>query len=155
MILIICKIIKSLIKKTQMTAQTLTATTCTATEGDGLVTTWLLSGSTSTYVAATGVSADTDGYKIDAKLTWKLLVALTGTTIAKSEETPVVDGTTPVVIGTCVETLTSSGTALTSTDTTMGCAAVCHFMYAKYGTDEGITTNSGTTNAWGDTKYLT
>ena len=54
-----------------MTAQTLTATTCTNTAGSGLVTTWLLSGSASAYVAPSGVSADTDGYKIAAAMTWK------------------------------------------------------------------------------------
>ena len=53
-----------------MTAQTLTATSCTGTVGEGLVTTWLLSGLTTTYTAATGVNADTDGYQIVSSMTW-------------------------------------------------------------------------------------
>ena len=60
-----------------------------------------------------------------------------------------------MVIGTCVETLDSSGTALTATEATKGNHAMCHWMYAKYSVNEAVTTISATSNAWGDTKFLT
>ena len=137
-----------------MTAQTLTATTCTATAGEGLVTTWLLSGLTTTYTAATGVNADTDGYKIAAAMTWQSWTSKTTDPIATSNEAAT-SGTTSVVIGTCVETLDSASAALATTVTTEGNFAICHWMFAVYGNDTAVTTLSATTNGWGDTKYLT
>ena len=86
-------------------------------------------------------------------MTWQSWTSKTANPIATSNEAAT--SSTDVVIGTCVETLDSAGAALATTVTTEGNFAICHWIFAKYTLDTAVTTLSNTTNAWGDTKYLT
>jgi len=79
--------------------------------------------------------------------------SISATTIALSAET--VAAGDDVVIGTCVETIDkTTGAALLTTVTTQGNFAMCHWMYFDYGANTAVTTLSGTTNGWGDSKFL-
>merc|ERR1712187_903698 len=116
------------------------------------VTTWPLLAYTGTWTTTT-TSTVSDGYKITASLTWQDVSAVTATPIALSNEAA--SSGDDVVIGTCVETIDkSTGAALASTVTTQGNFAMCHWMYFDYGTNTAVTTLSGTTDAWGDSKFL-
>ena len=60
-----------------------------------------------------------------------------------------------MVMGTCVETIDkTTSAALASTVTTQGNFAMCHWMYFDYAANTAVLSNSATTNAWGDSKYL-
>merc|ERR1712183_226483 len=108
-----------------------------------------------TYTAATGVSADTDGYQIAASMTWLTTwTTKSASTIVTSTDTGA-SATSNVVIGTCVETLTSASAALATTVTTEGNFAICHWMYALYSVNTAVTTLSGTTKAGGGGTSLT
>lgn len=138
-------------------AQDLTSSTCIGAAGEGVKTTWLLEGQATAYTNATGVSVDTDGYKITAAMTWRT-TANTGTTIALSVETGLTahaDTGTAVVIGACAETLTSASAALAAKTTDAGNYALCHWLFFHWGGNNAhVTTASTGSNAWGESKYL-
>ena len=131
-----------------MSLLTSSAACAAATDGQGMVTTWALAGSTTAY---SGTYA-TDGYKLTATLVWKA-----PTTTSKISET--LGSNLKTGMGTCVETLKTDGTVPTSTDTTIGNFALCHFMFYESNTGAGLTIEpawTGTTDKhWGVSKYLT
>lgn len=126
-----------------------TSTGCGATAGTGVVTTWVLSGSTTAYA---GTLTTTDGYQIAATLTW----ATPGnTTPTASGDSPAANA--PVGMGTCVETLTTAGAALATGVTTSGNYALCHWVFWLFSADTAVALSAASTGTydWGQTDYLT
>jgi len=142
-------------KLEKMTAQELSASTCYATAGTGVKFTWLLEGSTTAYVDATGVTIATDGYKITAGLTWKTLSNSTSfnTGATLSNETPA--DADDMAIGGCVETLTSTSVALATGVATEGNFAICHWLFFDAVAGNTPVLNlAAVTSAYGTTRYL-
>lgn len=130
-----------------------TGDSCVAV-GVGVVTTWVLSGSTTAYA---GTLTTTDGYKIVSTIKWVNPgnSVTSGATTGTDES---FSNTNPVAMGTCVETLGSdNATALATTVTTDGNHALCHFVYWLFNT--GTVTiyklASATNYEWGRTLYMT
>lgn len=118
--------------------------------GNGMVSTWTLAGSTTTYSG----SYSTDGYNITASLTWVDPGVDFSTSYGGTNET--VSTNTEVGMGTCVATLQTDGaTELAASTTTEGNYALCHFIFfqSKTGTVVLVAAASGT-NDWGQSNYL-
>merc|ERR1719198_369934 len=108
--------------------------------GNGMVSTWTLAGSTTTYSG----SYSTDGYNITAALTWVDPGTDFTTTYGGTNETSTSGA--QVGMGTCVATLQTDGaTELAASTTTEGNYALCHFIF--------FVSASGT-NDWGQSNYL-
>ena len=118
--------------------------------GNGMVSTWTLAGSTTTYSG----SYSTDGYNITAALTWVDPGTDFTTTYGGTNETSTSGA--QVGMGTCVATLQTDGaTELAASTTTEGNYALCHFIFfvSGSGTVTLVAAASGT-NDWGQSNYL-
>jgi len=117
--------------------------------GNGMVSTWTLAGSTTTYSG----SYSTDGYNITAALTWVDPGTDFTTGYGGSGDGAAGD---EVGMGTCVATLQTDGaTELAAATTTEGNYALCHFIFwtSATGTVNLVAAASGA-NDWGQSNYL-
>lgn len=123
--------------------------------GNGMTSTWTLSGQTTTYAGTYATASD--GYKIVASMTWVDPGNTYTTAYGGTGET--VNTNDNVGMGTCVATMTAAGTAeLAATTTTEGNYALCHFIFWQSNTGSGgvvtLYAASTGTNDWGQSNYL-
>merc|ERR1719198_2020291 len=118
--------------------------------GNGMVSTWTLAGSTTTYSG----SYSTDGYNITAALTWVDPGTDFTTTYGGTNETSTSGA--QVGMGTCVATLQTDGaTELAASTTTEGNYALCHFIFFVSGSGTvTLVAAASSTNDWGQSNYL-
>ena len=120
---------------------------CTQTNGSGMVTSWVLSGSETWYIG----SLATDGYQVTATLNWAD-PGISSPTVGL--ESPAAND--EMGMGSCIETLSTSGSVQDLFVTDNGNYAICHWVFFQFaaGTVTMVESEMGT-NEWGSTKYLT
>lgn len=120
---------------------------CATTQGDGMVTTWQLIGSTAAY---SGTLTTTDGYNITASLTWKLLTSNSTDTTGQTCDSA------KCAIGTCVETYDSAGVVVAATVLDDGNHAICHWFIIAASATLNTAGLAGTTaDEYSIARYLT